>query len=345
MSFAVRHITFEATRRCNLGCLHCYNHWRVAGEPEPAAETYAQSRRTLRRLFDQTRCDHITFTGGEPLIADGFAELVLTSRLRAKNVTVISNGAAAEAGRYGQLADMGVSLFQFPLLAPEASLHDSCVCLDGAFERVCAVVRYLVAREVDVCAVLVLSALNASVFADTLRLARSLGVRRCLLARFNIGGRGLRHMQTLLPSLDELHRAFAVADRFSRDTGMSISANVCLPHCVIDPARFARCRVSSCAADPRLRPVTIDYAGDVRMCNHSPRVMGNIHEQGIEDMMQSPYARQWQDVRPVWCGSCERWSACRGGCRAAAEQMGYGLDHADPIIELTGAGSERASAR
>jgi radical SAM protein with 4Fe4S-binding SPASM domain len=78
-------------------------------------------------------------------------------------------------------------------------------------------------------------------------------------------------------------------------------------------------------------PLTLSVDGDLRLCNHSPIVAGNIHRDPLSTILASPYLAAWRRP-PALCASCARWTSCRGGCRAASEQSGLGLEYADPAI-------------
>ncbi len=86
---------FEVTPHCNLECRYCYNHWHAGTNEPPPRGSYQNARRTLKQLFRSARVQHIGMTGGEPFLAERFAELVLLSRMRGAAVTIVSNGNAA----------------------------------------------------------------------------------------------------------------------------------------------------------------------------------------------------------------------------------------------------------
>jgi len=334
MKSTIRYICFEMTRQCNLSCLYCYNHWR-RDDTAIEAPTLTTITRTLKQLNRRVDFEHITLTGGEPLLTgDALFEAILYCRMRRKSVNVLSNGTVGSEHDYALMHKMGVSLFQFPLLSPTAEVHDKLAGFPGAFDRVMTSVASLQAHGADLCLVFVLTRMNALLFTDTLLLARQLGIRRMMLARFNIGGRGIGNTEVLLPSLEELRGAFREANAFARNGRMRITSNVCVPHCVIDPRDYPNMAISSCAPDARRRPITVDFDGNVRMCNHSPVVMGNIHNDNVDAILDSPYARTWQTAQPEFCRPCERWEACRGGCRAASEQVGLSVAAEDPVVHM-----------
>ena len=80
------------------------------------------------------------------------------------------------------------------------------------------------------------------------------------------------------------------------------------------------------------RPYTLDTGGNLRFCNHSPVVMGNIFDDSIDSILASTYLEDWRCTVPGYCSECDLYTKCYGGCRAAAEQLGLSLYHPDPIL-------------
>lgn len=333
MKFPIQHIIFEITQDCNLSCLYCYNHWRRS-DSHINQTSYKETDKTLRKIFKLFDFEHITFTGGEPFLADGFRELVLKCRMRGKSVTVISNGTTATQDDYRLLNDMGVSLFELPLHSQFAEIHDKLTGHTGSFKKVVESINVLTGMKAEICVVVVLTKLNIDQLQDTLEFAESLGIRRLMIARFNIGGRGIENEKLLLPSKSQLRSAFCTANNFVKKRKLRISANVCVPGCIINPQDYPNIPISFCGSDISRRPVTIDASGNVRICNHSPHIIGNIHNESITSIFESKYLKDWDTIRPQYCSSCQLWNSCRGGCRAASEQIGGSLADEDPVIRL-----------
>ena len=82
--------------------------------------SYKQSLKTLKQLFKNAAVNHVTFTGGEPMMSERFAELVLYARMKKKEVTLITNGNFASKKDYKQMMDLGVALFEIPIHSPRA---------------------------------------------------------------------------------------------------------------------------------------------------------------------------------------------------------------------------------
>jgi radical SAM protein with 4Fe4S-binding SPASM domain len=115
---------------------------------------------------------------------------------------------------------------------------------------------------------------------------------------------------------------------------MNITANVCVPHCIINPTEYPNILISGCGSNPLKKPITIDYEGNLRICNHSPHIIGNIYNDSLKTLFSSDYVNKWKTEIPSLCSDCNKWTVCNGGCRAASEQMGLSLKNEDPIINL-----------
>lgn len=333
MKYRIPYIIFEITQRCNLSCVYCYNYWRRPGYTEQQS-TFKETGRTLKRIFESIDFQHITFTGGEPFLADGLKEFVLKCRMKGKGVNIISNGTSAKLSDYRTLLDLGVSLFELPLHCDSAAVHDALTCSPGSFNKVIDSIRFFVESKAKICVVCVLTKMNIASLGRTLEYAKTLGIEHFLLARYNIGGRGVSRLKDILPSLDELRSAFRIANDFVQNNKMRISANVCVPFCIINPKEYPDIPVSSCGFDPVRKPITIDFSGNMRLCNHSPHIIGNIHSETVESILTSEYVTSWKTTCPEYCLGCDRWTRCMGGCRAASEQLGYSIEKEDPVIGL-----------
>ncbi len=331
------YVAFESTSRCNLDCRYCYNIWKRPGHCAPFGASYRQAIKTLRRLFSVADVGHVTMTGGEPFCGERFAEVVLYARMKRKSVSIITNGTAASERDYRTMTDLGVRLFELPLHSPEPGPHDGLTAVPGSWFRSLGSMRQIIELGAEVMGVVVVTRENYGQVGQTVELLRDTGVKRVMVNRFNVGGRGIDQQQSLTPTTMQLHLAFAAANRVAEDSDLRISSNICVPPCVLDTRRYPAVRFSHCSADPRQMPVTVDLNGDVRLCNHSPVKVGNIFKERVEEIFASGYALKWRDEVPDHCGDCRVFERCRGGCRAASEQLGLGLGAVDPVVRSSAA--------
>ena len=83
----LQHIAFEITDRCNLNCIYCYNIWKTEKVKHIPFNSYRKAIATLGKLFEQATVKNVAFTGGEPLLAERIAEVILFCRMQGKSVT------------------------------------------------------------------------------------------------------------------------------------------------------------------------------------------------------------------------------------------------------------------
>ncbi|MFN8208006.1 MAG: radical SAM protein [Bacteroidales bacterium] len=328
-------ISYEVTSSCNLNCRYCYNHWKCNDSSPRSSNSYKEALRTLKKLMQLADFNQVSFTGGEPLMAERFSELVLYARMKGRQVAVISNGNFGGFREYENLVKLGVALFELPVHSCFPECHDYLTGTAGSWLRSTEIIRGLMLQKTDVVAVIVLTRVNCLEIEKTISFIRSLGITRIMLNRFNLGGQGLQEMKNLLMSAGELNAAFSKASDMAIKLKLSISSNVCTPICILDPDKYSGIRFSFCSSDFTRRPLTLDILGNLRFCNHSPVELGNIFKNTLEEILTSFGAEAWKNTIPGFCKDCKAYYRCQGGCRAASEQMGYGLDHPDPLLDFT----------
>lgn len=277
----------EVTQRCDHACPHCYNYWRHPDYHRPLLSDADDLRPLLDHVLDQVDCHHVTLTGGEPLLRDDLPEVVSHLSARGVVVNLISNGHRLSDASTHDLIRRGVRLFELPLLSYRRETHDAMSGASGAFDAVLAAlaaIRYHYGRVVTV---FVATRTNLPDLYDTLKLAFAFGARGVMLNRFNPGGRGVDHIDDLLPSVEEMRQALRVANDASEEFGMSVSCSIPLQPCLIDMSAYPRLGYGFCAAGSERAYYTLDASGNVRPCNHTPTVLGNAWETPFAEMIQS----------------------------------------------------------
>lgn len=325
-------ISFEVTNQCNLDCLYCYNHWKK-DEVFKELNSYIKAIKTLKQLFKIADIERISFTGGEPFLSERFLEIILFCRLQNKKVSIISNGNTGKLVDYKQCIEMGVSLFQFPFLSQNPEIHDNLTNVNGSWDNTCTSILEIVSQGGKVVPVIVLTKQNHLQLAETITFISELGLNQIMLNRYNIGGK--YHYKNLALNKAEINSAFKIANDLAKQKGMIITSNVCSPICYINPELYPNIWFGHCSDDMSIRPITVNINGDVRLCNHSPIIAGNIFKQKFEDIFQTSYSKSWSETKPEFCINCDLYSKCKGGCRAASEQIGTSLNNVDPIIHCS----------
>jgi pyrroloquinoline quinone biosynthesis protein E len=330
-SFFVPLIALEINNSCNQDCIFCYNH--LPHQSVLVLNNYNKIRRVLKQVFSQAKVGSVTFTGGEPMLEPRLAELVLFAKMNNSLTTIISNGTLFNNENISNLRLVKNDLFQLPIHSVDSEVHDKMTGLRGSHSKSLSSISQLLKEGANVVAVIVITRMNSLDIDKTIEFIASLGVSQISVDRYNIGGKNKSNYSKILPDVGELRNAYSLINSTSKRLNLTISSNVCTPHCVINPANFPFIRFGNCPENPLHFPLTINIDGDLRVCNHSPVVAGNIFKQNISEIVKSQYVKSWDEKTPDFCNNCGLWKTCRGGCRAASEQMGGNNSMADPIIK------------
>lgn len=328
---ALPSVLFEVTERCNLDCLYCYNVYKRPNAEPPARGSYERARAVLERLFQVADVARVTMSGGEPFLAERFMDLVRFCFDRGKRLIVTSNGNGGTDDQYRELVELGLSNIVMPFHSVRAEEHDRMTGRAGSQRRSLESLERVRELGGQATPIVVITQLNVGSLAETVLFLKRRGFRRLIINRFNYGGQGIRQAGRLALSVRALRRAYSVVDDLAVKCGLWVSANICTPHCVLDPADYPRIGFGACDLEMENRPFTLDTDGRVRFCNHSPVVMGDIFRDDLSAVLATDYARTWQHAVPEHCDGCDRWAECAGGCRAAAEQLGFDQTEVDPI--------------
>jgi radical SAM protein with 4Fe4S-binding SPASM domain len=324
-------LIFEVTQRCNHACLHCYNVWHGPEgiEPEPAYPRgeldTAQTLALLAKALDETHCRHVTLTGGEPLLRPDLSHILDLLRERGVMATIISNGRLLTEAVVVDLLDREVSLFELPLLSDQRSVHDRLSGSAGAFDAVLAAMANIRYHRGQFVAVFVATRLNLADLEGAIKLAVAFGARGLMLNRFNPGGRGRAALRLaeLLPTVDQMRKALALADAMAAEFDLPISCSIPIQPCLVDTGVYPHLRFGFCAAGTERAYYTLDPLGNLRPCNHTPTILGSLREEPFADLVAPERLAPFIAASPPFCASCTLRDTCQGGCKAAA-QVCYG---------------------
>jgi radical SAM protein with 4Fe4S-binding SPASM domain len=181
-------------------------------------------------------------------------------------------------------------------------------------------IRYHGGRAVSV---FVATRRNLADLHDTLKLAFAFGVQGVMLNRFNPGGRGAHHIDDLLPTVDEIRAALQVAEDATQGFRLPISCSIPIQPCLIDMSAYPHLGSGFCAAGSSRAYYTLDTAGNVRPCNHTPTILGNVWATSFVEIVDQTRLADFVAAMPAFCTACARRDECQGGCKASA-QVCYG---------------------
>jgi radical SAM protein with 4Fe4S-binding SPASM domain len=189
-------------------------------------------------------------------------------------------------------------------------------------------------------AVFVATRLNLPDLYDAIKLAFAFGSRGMMLNRFNPGGRGRAHLAELLPTVDEMRQALEVADAAAAEFGFPISCSIPLQPCLTDHDVYPNLGFGFCAAGTDRAYYTLDPLGNLRPCNHTSTILGNLLEEPFADLIGPDRMRPFVEAVPAFCEPCVLRDTCRGGCKAAAQVCYGSLAGEEPFLHCNRADAQ-----
>ncbi len=327
-----RGFVVELVARCDHRCGHCYNAWKNPGVPSPEPLPTPDMLALLDRLIDESGCGLLTLTGGEPCLHPELPSIVAQLHARGVKLNLISHGGHLDDGLIERLGPEAITTWELPLLAGGRALHDRLSGRPGAFDRCTAAVAALKGRRQRVVAVFVAMKPNLGELERVVELCVALGVDGLMLNRFNPGGEGARHIDTLQASPAELTALLDSAEALSGRWGLPMACSIAMPPCLIPIERYERLSFGFCALGTEQAYYTVDPAGRLRPCNHSPTILGDLRTQSLREILDGPALAAYVEARPVACAGCRLERSCQGGCKAAAEACSGSPWDPDPFL-------------
>lgn len=330
----------ELTQRCNHRCMYCYTAWGAPelryGQQGCDEMTTAEIKEVIAKLQDEAAPQSIALSGGEPSLRGDLPEILAFIRKRGIDPIVITNGSLLSeelAAAVGQAE----STCEITLLSYRSEVHDQLAGRRGARDDAIRGITNLQRAGGHTMAVFVATQFNYMDLYRTAELALALGAFGLMYNRINLGAYNMRHADRLLPTPAMIRENLDMLEALGDKYEVPIVITVVIEPCVVDVRQYERIRFGWCPQAGEQSYYTIDPAGNIRICNHSPTILGNIHRDSFSDIYyHHPYVREFRETWPQECVDCppELKQMCGGGCKAAAEQCYGALQRVDPFVTL-----------
>lgn len=316
----------ELTSQCNINCLFCYNVWKENESYETNTETDELSVDEIKQLIDTLVSDlaHINkvpagfaLAGGEPLLNPDITEIA--SYIRSLNipVNIVTNGILLTKEKIEQLKAAGVDQFEIslPALSPES--YKTITQTDKA-----ATVRESILNlksihpEAHLSVAVTVTALNYHEIGDIIELSYAFSVDSVVLNRFVPGGEGIANREQLELSHSQLKSVLHTANAMSEKCKIPVTVAIPVEPCIIPHNEYPNLRFGSCVCGES--KWTIDPRGNLRICEQSPDILGNLFADSISVLMNSSQVTSFRNDMPqAECNICPSIKNCGGGCRFA----------------------------
>lgn len=320
----------ELTPRCNNNCIYCYNVWKK-DKNYSQNELGTSSWKKIIKKLGSTKSNLISFSGGEPLLRNDIFELIAFAKKYFYQLNLITNGVLLNKEAVDKCIDAGATLFELPLLSHDKKIHNR-LSGNNAWLKTLKAIKYIADKKHPVVGVIVLTKKNLDI-TKTIELGVALGINSYMLNRFNPGGEGIKHIKELLPTISQFKKVLRTADKLTAKYGISISSSIPNPPCLIDMKNYENIYTGFCPVGTDKAYYAVDPMGNVRPCNHSPVILGNLLKDSIEKIYNNPILKNYMQAIPDICKPCGLAEECQGGCKASAEVCFGSVYAEDPFLK------------
>jgi selenobiotic family peptide radical SAM maturase len=310
-------IQWHVTQACDLHCRHCYD--RAERERMGLDKAARILNEFLEFCAKKNVRGQVSFTGGNPLMHPDLDELYAMAAERGFSVALLAN--PTSRARVERLMSIKQpEFFQVSLEGLEE--HNDYIRGPGHYRRTMDFLDVLQDLGVYSMVMLTLTRANQD---QVLPLAEVLK-DRCDLYTFNrLSAVGEGASLAMAPV--EGYREFLAEFLDAADTNPCIGIKDSLLNLVRQergqPA-FGGCAGHGCGAAFNFLAILPD--GEVHACRKFPSKIGNVYEQGLLDIYDSPQARRYR-LGSSACSACKLKPVC-GGCAAVVSSLGH-----DPFTE------------
>ena len=310
-------VALELTYRCNHKCKFCSCPWDAPNSAYPKGTELSVSewKQVVDILYDKG-VESFSISGGEVLLKQGFEEIISHIRQEGckrgldKPIVLISNGLKMNEEYLRFFKDMNVHLSMSLPGYSTFKEHTGVDNADGVLHW------FQVAKSIGLEATLnvTVTKKNYDELFQTISLGLINGAHDILLNRFLPGGR----MNELKLSPEQINGMLDVAEEVLDYANKYGNVGTEIPICAInDVDKYKRIHIGyQCAAAKGF--FVVDPSGNIRTCNHSPRIVGHILGKPI--ITDSEYWNMFalSDYSPNSCSGCNLKTKCDCGCREVA---------------------------
>ncbi|MBT9153131.1 MAG: Antilisterial bacteriocin subtilosin biosynthesis protein AlbA [Firmicutes bacterium] len=314
-------LILELTQRCNLQCVHCY----AESGPKPNAEELGvEDWRQLIRDAAELGCRHVTFTGGEPLLAkDLLCELIEYASEKGLRTVVFTNATLITSEISELFCRFGVRA-AVSLYGPNERVHDRVTRVPDSFKATVNNVLNLRMRGVLVGIAMTVMRENQDYVEETERFARDRLNAEFVAAPILPIGRG--RLNDLVASTESFLRvASGKLTRAASEGRIRLPVRVMPIFPRVYRAKFGARSSGTCWSGC----LCITSTGDAIPCPAARQVvLDHVKRSRLQAIISSDAVEQaWKFTKDhvQVCKDCEYRYACQD-CPAAVLATGGSLD-------------------
>lgn len=314
---ALRRVSVILTRRCNLGCVYCY-------QDKDLGDSKTEPEQILRYLKSQIVPGgslQVTWFGGEPmlrfsLICELSDQIIAACREHGTSyeAAVSTNGVLLDAARIDELVKRRITRYQISLDGPAEiqEVRRPSLVRKPTYETILENIRLLLDRGAEVRIKVILDRDNHEAVPSMFRELR----RRGLLSSVKIA---IQHTEAKFAAA-EYDKRFASLEEFARVKLRLLDVLAGEGYHLSDPSL----RPEFCSATSP-HATQVDMIGNAFRCGtEMENLTGRISEEGDEVVLTRPQYEEMFTKRRFShdeCESCKVLPVCGGGCTVGAEGL------------------------
>jgi radical SAM protein with 4Fe4S-binding SPASM domain len=322
------------TYACTVNCRFCYagcecvslcgagrNTKSRARSSKPAPAAGTDFRKILDIIRNDAEVPSVSFTGGEPMLAQDIFELIAYAHdALGMRVNLITNGTLIDKQAAGRLKEAGLASAQVSIEADRASVHDAITGVSGSFEASVNGLASLRDAGIFVHPHATLCRLNCDIIDSLPLFAKSLGIDRFSLNMVIPAGRGLE--PDLGVAYLEVSTILARVMTAARMGGVQFMWYSPTPMCLFNPIPLGLGNKGCSACEGLL---SVNPAGELLPCSSWPEPVGNLVTEGFETLWFGDRARWIREKREAHpdCRDCGHFALCHGACPLYFKANGY----------------------
>ena len=326
-----RWLLAELTYRCPLHCVFCYNPVDYATHgAELSTGDWVRVLREGRALG----AVQLGFSGGEPLLRDDLELLIAEARRLGFYSNLITSGVGLTETRIRAFSDAGLDHIQLSFQDSTRELNDF-LSSTRTFDLKLKAARLIKDHGYPMVLNVVLHRLNIDHVEQILAMAEQFGAEYVELANTQYYGWGYVNRDRLLPTREQVERAFETTQRFRERAAGRMRILFVVPD-------YFETRPKACMSGWGSMFLMVAPDGAALPCHAARMLPGlafpNVREHGLETIWYESegFNRYRGDA---WmkepCRSCPEKTKDFGGCRCQAYMLTGNAANADPVCDLS----------
>ncbi|MEF8878886.1 MAG: radical SAM protein [Candidatus Thermoplasmatota archaeon] len=324
----LRNFIFELTQNCNQNCNYCYNVWKHNDYPKGNLDV-DDWKKIVLKLKEETKIKKISLSGGEPLLYPRIYELVNFIKEQNIVINLLTNGNLIDEKTAGKLKDK-IDIFEIPLISYDKKMHQELKGVDD-FDKVINGIVNIDNIDGKIITVFVATKKNIYDIKKTVEFGIALGSKGLMFNRINPACK--EHIE-LMPSKKQISDALIFLNNFSKKYNYPVSCSIPMQPCIVNMEYYPKISHGYCPSGDKRSYYTIDSIGNVRICNHSQTILGNILNESFSKIIEHNFVDKFKKAIPNYCISCKYSSECRGGCKASAQVCYNNLSEEEPFLKV-----------